>query len=151
MKKGISPLIAVVLLIAGTFTVAAILVKWGETRVRGEVTKFEAKAKEFECFYGAISLISDDYPKVVSDRIIAVIEVAGVPLGDFTFEVLYNDTGIEKVKVLKDTENLALSPGRVGTIISENLTENGINSEDILKVRIGSNCSEVKTEWLQVK
>ncbi|HIQ50007.1 MAG TPA: hypothetical protein EYH56_02310 [Nanoarchaeota archaeon] len=155
MKKGISPLIAVVLLIAATVTVAAILANWARSYVGGEVTEFRSKVEKFECLYGAISLISDEYPKIVNDRIVAMIEVAGVPLGNFTFEVIYNDptTGIEEVKVLKDIKNLALSPGikGIGIIISENLTENNINPENIIKVRIGSNCSEVKTEWLEIK
>ncbi len=151
MKKGISPLIAVVLLIAATVTVAALLASWAKTYSMGQIGQFETKTGVFECSSGVISLISNDYPKIVSDKIIAVIEVAGAPLGNFTFEVMYNESGIEKINVLKDTENLALSPGRVGTVISENLTQKGINSKDVLKVRINSNCSEVNTEWLTIK
>lgn len=151
MKKGISPLIAVVLLIAATVTVAAILASWAKTYSVARVTEFKEKTGEFQCSAGVISLISEEYPKIVSDKIVAVIEVAGIPLGNFTFEVMYNESGIPKVKILKDTENLALAPGRVGTIISENLTENGINPSNIMKVRIDSNCSEVHTEWLTIR
>ena len=151
MKKGISPLIAVVLLIAASVTVAAILASWAKSYSLGQIGQFEKKTGEFECGAGVISFISDEYPKLVNDQIVAIIEVAGVPLGNFSFEVIYEDKGIENVAVLKDIRGVSIKPGRVDVIVSENLTDKGLNPSSIKKVRILSNCSEVKTEWRSLK
>ncbi len=148
MKKGISPLIAVVLLIAATVAVAAILANWATSYSKIHTEEISSKTG---CTMGLVYFLSNEYPKLVGDRIVAVLEVENVPLGDFAFEVIYEKDGIEKTAVLKDTLNTSIAPGRAGSIVSENLTEYGIDPSSIKKVRIITNCSEVKTEWVAIK
>ncbi len=145
MEKGISPLIAVVLLIAATVAMAAILASWAKTYSVGQISQFEEKVTEFDCSSGVIYFISGiENPKVVGNKIIAVIEVGNVPLGNFSFEIIYNYNGIPNTTVLKDTSGTQLAPGRIGTLVSEQLP---MDPASIEKIRIISNCSEVKSAW----
>ena len=153
MKKGISPLIAVVLLIAATVAVAAILASWAKTYSVGQISQFEKKTEAFSCSAGVITFVKEiENPKIINNKIVAIIEVGNVPLGNFTFEVIYTDAeGIPKTTVLKDTTHTQLSPGSMGTLISERLDDYNITPESVQKVRIASNCSEVKSVWKTLK
>ncbi len=137
-RKAISPLIATVLLIGFTFTIAAILAGWGQNIVSRNVGEFSEKSEKISaCGGGTLEFISG-YPKVEGNRIKAVVEARGVPLGGFAFEVIANDN----VTTLADITNASLAPGRVGTLISEELP---FPESNISQLRIITNCSDVKT------
>jgi len=137
-KKAISPLIATVLLIGFTFTMAAILAGWGQNIVSTNVGEFTKESQKISaCRGGNIKFISG-YPKVENNRIKAVVEAKGVPLGDFAFEIIANDN----VTTLNDITNTSLAPGRLGTIISEELT---VSKSNITQLRVVTNCTDVKT------
>ncbi len=146
MKKGISPLIAVVLLIAATVAVAAILASWATGYSQSKTQEITSKSG---CAMGLVYFLSDEYPKIVGNKIVAVIEVENVPLGSFAFEVIYEEDGVEKTAILKDVLNTTIAPGRAGSIISENITS--FDASSIKKVRVLSNCTDVRTEWVTIK
>ena len=137
MNKGISPLVASVLLIAITMAVAAILANW----VTG-IT--ETTLQSQTCIGGYASYVTADYPKWDGDEIIAAIEVQYVPMGDFKFVVIYDDDTVETFDDTLDTE---LSPGAVGTIKSGDLN----NDTAVREVRISTNCSNVYIDFTSLR
>ncbi len=142
-KKGISPLIATVLLIGFTMAVAAILASWATTFSAGRVSELEKTAvAESRCRGGVINFISGlQNPKLENSKLIAIIEVANVPLGNFSFDIILANASAVSAK---DTIGLSLAPGKLGTIVSENI---GVAKSDIAQVRIASNCTDVKSVW----
>lgn len=139
MNKAISPLIAAVLLIAFTMAVAAILATWASSFMAARTGELEtAVAEEVVCRGGLIKFLSG-YPKMEDNRIQAVVEVSGIDLGNFAFELILRNNS---VALIKDSANTTIAPGKLGTIISEPLS---ITKENITKLRLTSNCSDVKT------
>ncbi len=143
--KAISPLIATVLLISFTFTLAAIVAGWGQNIVTGASGKAEkANAQREACSTGTIKYldIGSTNPIMVGDQIKALIEVEGVPLGNFTFMITTSDL---EISYLSDTSALSLAPGarNRGTILSEHTT---IPISSISSVTITSNCTDAKTD-----
>jgi len=138
--KGISPLIASVLLIAITMTLAAILASFVSNYTRQQLSSLPS------CVGGNIIFSSADYPKWSVGSITAVIEAENVDLETFTFEVLLvNDT----ILTSSDTMGTSIPAGGAGTVKSSNL---GVAQADISKVRItAGNCPGVKTEWTTIK
>lgn len=142
-QKAISPLIATVLLIGFTMAVAAILASWATTFSAARIAELEkAGVAETKCRGGVINFISGmQNPKIENNKIIAIIEVANVPLGNFSFDIILANASTLS---LKDTTGLSLASGKLGTIISEYL---GVAKENIAQLRVSSNCTDVKSTW----
>lgn len=140
MKKGISPLVASVLLIAITIAIAAILANWVSTYT-------EEALPETSCVGGSISFVSADYPKWTDgNTILAVVEARYVSLHSFKFAVLLND---DSVTIYEDLNELSLEAGTIGTIetiVFDPAVENTISS-----VQIFTSCSDVKTDLTALK
>ncbi len=152
MKKGISPLIAVVLLIAATVAVAAIMANWARTYSVGQLTKINEKSQQTECNEGMISFLTaiKDNPKIANNRIYATVQVDNVDLGNFTFEVIYYDSNnVPQTLTLKERNGKSIRAGSIATLESEDFPT-GFDTTKIIKLRISTNCSNVKTEWRNV-
>lgn len=136
MKKGISPLIASVLLIAITIAIAAILASW--------VTKYTQEALPTKtCVGGSMAFVSSEYPKYNSDKaIVACIEAQYVDLADFKIEVLFNNDTVKTFDV-QETDT-TITAGSTGCV----RTANGLTIETtaVKKVRILTGCSNVNIE-----
>ena len=142
MTKGISPLVASVLLIAITMAVAAILANYVSTTVRQQTQQLQAT-----CIGASINYVTADYPKWDSGKIKAVVEAQFAPLGSFKFDVIFdNDTA--KTYSITDEPSGGLSPGTTASITSTSI---GGSSGDIRQVRISTNCTNVKTDWSALK
>ena len=139
--KGISPLVASVLLIAITMAVAAVLANWITSYTRSTINTFST------CVGGSLNYVSADYPKWddVNKRIIAAVEAQFVSLGNFKFEVVFQN---DNLLSYNDIQGLKLDPGAGGTVISQNI---GGSKSDIKQVRITTNCSNVKTDLSTLK
>ncbi len=142
MSKGISPLIASVLLIAITMAVAAILANFVSTWSQDQTRMLGST-----CVGGSINYVSADYPKWDSGRITAVVEAQFTALGDFRFDVIFNNDTLIIYSPLSGSVT-QLAPGVAGSITSEDI---GGSSSDIKQVRISSNCSNVYTSWSALK
>ena len=139
MKKGISPLVASVLLIAITIAIAAILANWVSTYT-------EEALPQTSCVGGSISFVSADYPKWTgSSTVLAVVEARYVALHSFKFAVLMND---DSVNTYEDFNELSLDAGTIGTIEA---TPIGIVKDDIKAVQILTSCPDVKTDLTALK
>ncbi|MDD5416782.1 MAG: hypothetical protein PHU12_02285 [Candidatus Aenigmarchaeota archaeon] len=138
MAKGISPLVATVLLIAITMAIAAILANWATTYT-------ENALPSTSCVGGTVRFVSSDYPKWENSRIVAVIEARYVTLNKFKFAVLMND---DTVNTYNDVNNLELEPGTIGTIKTDTLS---ISESNVKAVQILTSCSDVKTDLTALK
>jgi flagellin-like protein len=139
MSKGISPIVASVLLIAITIAIAAILANW--------VTSYtQSSLPQTNCIGGSISFVSTEFPKWTTDnRIRAIVEAHYVALSDFKFTVLMND---DKVYIYNDVNDLELAAGAMGTIETDPLL---ITKANIKSVQITTSCADVKTDLTTLK
>ncbi len=137
--KGISPLIATVLLIGFTVAIAGILATWGSTYTTGKLTTIETStAAETACSGGNIKFHSG-YPKLQNNTIVAIVDVGSVPLGNYTFVVI---TTNDRTLYLKEASGAVIPVGFPGTLISETTT---LTKSDIKSVQIHTNCIDVQT------
>jgi hypothetical protein len=97
MKKGISPLIAEVLLIGFTIGVAAIVILWatGFTKTSTKTIGSQAET-QMSCTYAGI----DFYGKVTYNQTSKIIfgyirNTGNSPLGNISFQVLYNNGSVQ--------------------------------------------------------
>ena len=138
--KGVSPLIASVLLIAITMTLAAILASFVSNYTREQLGSLPS------CVGGNILFSSSEYPKYDSGTIVAVIEAENVDLDTFTFEVLLNN---DTLLTSSDTLGTSIAAGGAGTVRSGSL---GVVEIDVDTVRItAGNCAGVKTSWTALR
>lgn len=132
-RKGLSPLIAAVLLIAFTMTVAAILATWAQSFGGGELeTAGEKGQTTIECFGISIEIDSITWDKD-KDEIKAVVWNKGEGnISSFEF-VVYNKTNSSTPNILTpENFNKTIAPGKFVT-----LTADGVSEEpSSLKIRV---------------
>jgi len=138
MRKGISPLIATVLLIAITMAVAAVLANWVQTYT-------ETALPTTNCIGGQVGVISSEYPywDSTNTRIVAVVEAKFVELSDFKFVVLMNDDTVNTY----DATIITLQPGTIGTIKTTTADTSTLVPTDVRTVKILTSCPDVKSGW----
>ncbi|MFH0890283.1 MAG: archaellin/type IV pilin N-terminal domain-containing protein [Candidatus Aenigmatarchaeota archaeon] len=114
MRKGISPLIASVLLVAFTMAVAAILVVWITGFTQQQTTTVGARGeKQTSCSFSTISINKDDVTALGSKLNITVtyssgtekLNITGFALRDANSVTYYNTT------VASDTTSLNMNVG----------------------------------------
>jgi flagellin-like protein len=135
MKKGISPLLTSVLLIALVIAVASIYTGWFTNFIR-EITSTVGShsEKKVECSYGGIALDNLEYNST-SGYLTGNIENTNmISLGNIDLEIFYDNATKEK----KDL-NKSLGPGEMD-IFNEMINTN------YERVRVITNCSEVYDE-----
>ena len=143
-SKGISPLIATVLLIAFTVAVAGIIATWitGFATTTSESVSKQS-SNEINCAYGAINIRSLRY---ASPYLSGIIENNGqIELGNISISVVYQNATSEKIQLCKSgitgqscaVSNLTL---RISEQQSFNFSLNGSNYDEIRAI---SNCSNV--------
>lgn len=137
--KGISPIVASVLLIAITIAIAGIVAAW--------TTSYTEEAlPEALCVGGSVAFVSADYPLWTDTHTIrAVVEAYHVDLNDFKFAVLMND---DNVYTYDDEMGLSLASGLIGTIETDILT---INPANVRGVQVLTSCPDVKTDLTPLK
>ena len=121
-RKGISPLIAAILLIAFTITVATFLASWSTTFARTQTEEFSRAGEEIaaKCQYANLQVETAIYDSS-EEKIVAVVWNMGkVDLSDFQFLVYYSDVNIT---TLTPTEaNKTLSTGDFYTFTADGVT-----------------------------
>jgi flagellin-like protein len=133
-KKGISPMIATVLLIAFTVAVAGIISVWVTTFTSSTTSTVSEKAEgELYCVYGGISVSSMKY---CNNYFSGIVEnTRFVDIGNVTLQVFYNNMSSKTVKL-----NISLQPRESAAF---NLS--GIDS-NYDKIHMYTNCSNVYTD-----
>jgi flagellin-like protein len=136
--KGISPLIASVLLIAITMSLAAILATFVSNYTKQQLSSLPA------CVGGTLVFATSDYPKLSSEHVIAVVEADNVELKDFTVEVIDSTGNVVRASATGD-----IPAGSSGTV---NADFSGVGIATGNKARvIAVNCPSVKTDWANLK
>lgn len=119
MKKGISPLIGTVLLIAATMTIAGLLAFWASSYVQSQTQYFTNRTQAFYCseMVDRVSVISCKYEEVEnSTKLLLIVDNKGkFDLKGFWL-ILRNDTYIKNYK-----SNETLYAGLLTTLIFENV------------------------------
>jgi flagellin-like protein len=131
--KGVSPLIATILLIAFTIAVAGILSVWLTSFARTQSQAIgDRSSYELICSYGGVSLSGMSYSggwltgKIENTRTI--------PLGNLSIQIIYTNFTSQKVNIFAD-----LSP-------REEYPFNISASSNYETIRVITNCSSVYDE-----
>ncbi len=136
--KGISPLLASVLLIAFTLAVAAIYSGWLTSFTRKTATEVEEKSTvRVTCSYGGIEISNLQYNSTASSgNVSGTIENTDIiDLGDIDIEIFFTNS----TRYLLDL-NRTLKPGERDTFNTR------INTSTYDKIRVKTNCSNVNDE-----
>ncbi len=136
--KGISPLIASVLLIAFTLAVASIFSGWLTSFTKKTGTQIQERSDvRVTCSYGGVALSNLQYNSTASSgNLTGTIENTDiVDLGDIDIEVFFTNA----TRFLSDL-NKTLRPGEKDTFNFR------INTTTYDKIRVKTNCSNVFDE-----
>jgi flagellin-like protein len=143
MRKGISTIIATVLLIAFTVAVAGILSSWltSFTTSSTQTVKSQSDA-ELTCSYGGISLDSLKYSGgYLSGNI---DNTRTISLGGLTIQIIFTNKTIQNVKLCSTgTTTVSCSISNASLSPRETTTFNITTTSDYDTIRIYTNCSSV--------
>lgn len=139
MRKGISPFIASIVLIALAVTVAGVFSTW-LTSFTKETAEEVGKhsEKRITCSYGGIALEDLKYNKTAGNFSGKVENIDIIPLGNIDLEIFYGDDTRGKIEL-----NMALEPGEKNVF---NIAIPKMNSTTYNKIRVITNCSNVYDE-----
>lgn len=144
--KGISPLVATVLLIAFVVAIGGIILTWMNTFARTQTELVEEQASiSITCSYGSINLKN---PKFTSGttRLSGTIENIGqIELGNITVSIVYQNATSQTIELCNSaTGAVSCSAGNLSLGIAEqaafNVTIWGSNYDE---VKVSTNCSAV--------
>ena len=138
--KGVSPLIASVLLIAITMTLAAILASFVSSYTQQQLSTLPS------CVGGTVTFATADYPRLDGNNIVAIVDVTNIDLSGFKIEAI-NSTG--DVSTVTATGATSISAGSSGTIRAD-FTGYSLNVGDKARV-VAGNCPDVRTTWISLK
>ena len=133
--KGVSPLVATVLLIAFTISVAGIISIWliSFSRTSSETIGSEAE-KQLICSYGGISLSNLRYSSSAGRMAGEVENTRTIVLGNISIQIMYTNATSQKTAL-----NITLLP-------REKAAFNISASSNYDKIRVMTNCSSVYDE-----
>ena len=131
--KGISPMVAEVLLIALVVAVFGIIISWitGFTRVQIKTTNKQSST-ELSCSYGGIKFMSTPsvtYNSTTGNLTGAVENNGNVALGNIRLQILYNNSTLQTITISSE-----LSPGDISYF-------NVHISSNYQMVRVTTNCT----------
>jgi len=138
-KKGVSPLVAAVLLISFTMAIAAILATWATQYMSQQTATLTTKGNEANCVYARMQLDTHTYDKNSNQLILIINNDGRIGLQNFTL-FLYNGSGISRISLETDVsvtnrQNSTLPAGEPRSFIV-----NGVSN--ITRFRVVSNCAE---------
>lgn len=139
MRKGISPFIASVVLIAVAVAVAGVFSTWltGFTKETAEEVGKHSE-KRVTCSYGGIALEDLEYNKTTGSFRGKVENIDIIPLGNIDLEIFYGDDTREKVEL-----NMTLEPGERNVF---SVAVSKMNTTAYERIRVITNCSNVYDE-----
>lgn len=140
-RKGISPLIAAVLLIAFTMAVAAILTAWVTTFTQETTSEVGGQGQEqIECSFAGLAIYDAVYTGSDDSLTVAVANTGTRDLSDGVSVVLSFADG-----TVESTNMTGLNTGEVSSVTFENLDDNDVSGiSDLAEVRAASTgCPQV--------
>jgi len=138
--KGVSPLVASVLLIAFTIAVASLFSGWitSFTKVTTEEVQ-EQSEKKLTCSYGGIALDNVKYNKTAGNMSGTIENTDLITLGNINFEIFYANATREKLNL-----NMEIEPSERKPFNRQALGMNISNNYNT--IRVITNCSNVYDE-----
>jgi flagellin-like protein len=141
--KGISPLVATVLLIALTIGTAVIISTWLTTftRTSTEIVGGEASTNII-CSYGGLNLKSLSYNSTTT-KLAGYIENTGtIPLGNISLQIIYDNATDQKLPLcLSGSTVVNCTVANMTLKTREQISFNVWISSNFEKIRVVSNCS----------
>ena len=135
MQKGISPLVAAVLLIAVTMTIAGVLAYWASTFVRGQTDTFADEPITGECNFGNFLIDACSYDSG-NERLTFILDNIGtVNLKNITAFVIYSDNTLNATQT-----NQSIDSGELKSISIDGV------SSGYTTVRVRTHCPNVFEE-----
>lgn len=145
MKKGISPLIASVLLIAFTVVTAGLIAVWLTNFSRTTTTTIQQQSDiELICSYGGISLSNLNYCSSTS-RLTGNIENTGtINLGNISLQIIYS-TSSPRIDLCIANNNVINCTAANLTMLPREMFSFNISdvSSNFNRIRVITNCSGV--------
>lgn len=144
--KGISPLVATILLIALTVAVAGIISIWANSFARSQTELVGEKSTiSITCSYGNINMKNLRF-QTASTRLAGTLENIGqISLGNISLSIVYQNASSQSVKLCNDpTGSVSCSVANLSLATAEqqafNVTIWGSNYDS---VKASTNCSSV--------
>jgi len=103
MKKGISPLVASVLLIAATMSIAGILAYWASSFARTQTEAFQNQSITNECNYADFKIYSCKYNSTSHTISMTLENSRDVELKDLNVQVFYTNETVSQPIPLNST------------------------------------------------
>lgn len=149
MKKGISPLIAAVLLIAFVMALAGIISGWiipfSKEQSKGAVTRGE---EEITCGYSGLEIKNAEYNSTGGEISLEVENTGSEPLSDFVIRALYKNDSVSEYN--STPANITMEKGDLKIFrnlgqIASNLERIDFYSEDCpTKSRTWEECKDIE-------
>lgn len=102
MEKGISPLVAAVLLIAVTMTIAGILAYWASSFTRAQISAFENQTVTTECSFANFRFYTCKYDSSTGTMSFILDNPSNVNLKDLVAFIIYRNNTIQQIPLDKD-------------------------------------------------
>jgi len=135
MRKGLSPLVATVLLVAFTMAVAIVLSNWVLDYSRTQTNILDERGSmQIGCSGAWLDPESPIYNTTHTRFSVEIINKGNVPLGEMKMIVIYNNGTSGEYRV--EPANISLIPGG-----SRHVYNSTVDSSDITRIRIPHNCS----------
>lgn len=133
--KGISPLVAAVLLIAVTMTIAGMLAYWASSFVRTQTEQFENQTLTTECNFAGFKIYGCSYNSTSQEMTFILENFRSVTLRDLEAYIIYKNKTIANITLNGTLE--------AGTMRSFRIT--GV-SPDYNSLIIKTHCPDVTAE-----
>ncbi|MFH1105984.1 MAG: archaellin/type IV pilin N-terminal domain-containing protein [Candidatus Aenigmatarchaeota archaeon] len=138
--KGVSPLVAAVLLISFTMAIAAILATWATQYMNQQTATLTQRGQEANCVYARLALDTFNYDRASGQLVFIINNNGKIGLENFTLYV-YNATGIDKIPLATDSrvpnkQNSTLQAGEPRSYIINSLGGN------LTRMKLTSQCAD---------
>lgn len=138
--KGVSPLVAAVLLISFTMAIAAILATWSTQYMNQQTATLTQRGQEANCVYARLALDTVNYDRTTGQLIFIVNNNGKIGLENFTLYT-FNASGIDKILLATDSrvsnkQNTTLQPGEPRSYIVSGLGGN------LTRFKVISQCAD---------
>lgn len=135
MRKGISPLVAAVLLIAVTMTIAGVLAYWASSFVRSQTELFQNQTVATECNFGNLQVYACNYDSNSTKITMILNNIGTIDLRDLIVYVIYPDNTIKDYAL-----NATLASRRLESYILSDVLSG------FLKINVKTQCTNVYAE-----
>jgi len=132
MKKGISPLVASVLLIAATMSIAGILAYWASSFVSKQTETFENQSVTSECNYAGFKIYSCNYNASTRKLTMILENTRDVALKELNIFIFYPNSTVSSPIHLNDT----LTANQFKSFAIDNI-------DDFSTLTVRTQCSEI--------